>query len=179
MSERVQLSAKTRFDVFKRDGFMCQYCGDHPPNALLHVDHIHPVAEGGDNDPDNLVTSCQRCNLGKGARLLSAVPQSLSDKAAEVAEREAQIAGYSDVMQEARDRLESDVWRVADELEPGASENGYNRRRFQSVKNFVTRLGVHQVLDAADIAVAKNGTGSARCFKYFCGICWNKIREIE
>ncbi len=31
---------------------------------------MHPCAEGGGNDPINLVTSCDACNRGKGARLL-------------------------------------------------------------------------------------------------------------
>ena len=66
MAERKQLSKGTRFDIFKRDGFMCQYCGRQPPEVVLHVDHITPVIEGGTNDPMNLVTSCRDCNLGKG-----------------------------------------------------------------------------------------------------------------
>lgn len=44
---RKAISKKTRFEVFKRDRFTCQYCGATPPGVLLHIDHIHPVAEGG------------------------------------------------------------------------------------------------------------------------------------
>ncbi len=33
--ERKPLSKKMRFDVFKRDGFQCQYCGAMPPNIVL------------------------------------------------------------------------------------------------------------------------------------------------
>lgn len=44
---RKAISKKTRFDVFKRDGFTCQYCGAHPPEVVLHIDHIIAVAEGG------------------------------------------------------------------------------------------------------------------------------------
>lgn len=39
MAERKSLSKKTRFEVFKRDSFECQYCGAHPPSTILHVDH--------------------------------------------------------------------------------------------------------------------------------------------
>ena len=39
-TKREQLSAKLRFEVFKRDSFVCQYCGSHPPQVVLHVDHI-------------------------------------------------------------------------------------------------------------------------------------------
>lgn len=68
---RKSLSKKLRFEVLKRDGFQCQYCGASAPDTLLQVDHIKPVAEGGTNEILNLITSCQACNSGKGARELS------------------------------------------------------------------------------------------------------------
>lgn len=71
MAERTPLSKKIRFEVFKRDKFTCQYCGRMSPDVILEVDHIKPVAEGGDNDMLNLITSCQDCNRGKGKTLLS------------------------------------------------------------------------------------------------------------
>src|SRR5690554_831305 len=95
--ERKPLSKKVRFEVFKRDRFSCQYCGAHPPDTTLEVDHVHPVCEGGDNSQDNLVTACFDCNRGKGGRFLTSVPKSLKDKAADIQEREAQIAGYREV----------------------------------------------------------------------------------
>ena len=57
------LSKKIRFEVLKRDKFQCQYCGDSTPDAVLHVDHIDPVANGGTDEMVNLVTSCQPCNV--------------------------------------------------------------------------------------------------------------------
>ena len=79
---RQAISKKTRFDVFKRDGFKCAYCGATPSESVvLEVDHIHPVADGGTNEINNLVTACWDCNRGKGPRLLSSVPQSLEEKA--------------------------------------------------------------------------------------------------
>lgn len=61
------LSKSLRFEVFKRDSFTCQYCGRSAPEVLLHADHIDPKANGGEDTILNLVTSCQDCNLGKGA----------------------------------------------------------------------------------------------------------------
>src|SRR5687768_8195488 len=102
---RIQVSKKTRFDVFKRDSFQCAYCGAHPSETvLLEVDHIHPVADGGTNDIDNLVTACWDCNRGKGATPLSSIPQSIDDKAAQVAEREGQIRAYYDILELRRER---------------------------------------------------------------------------
>jgi len=67
---RTTLSRKTRFDVFKRDAFICQYCGASAPDVQLHVDHIIPVIDGGSDDLANLITACAACNFGKGARTL-------------------------------------------------------------------------------------------------------------
>lgn len=68
---RAGMSLRLRFTVMERDGFTCRYCGANGPGVKLHVDHIVAVANGGTNDLSNLVTACQDCNLGKGARHLS------------------------------------------------------------------------------------------------------------
>lgn len=178
--KRKAISTKTRFEIFKRDGFVCQYCGAHPPQAILHVDHIVPVVEGGDNEQSNLVTACSCCNLGKGPRSLSCVPESLEAKAALVAEREAQLRGYTQIMDEARDRRENDAWRVADVFINHFSKNDSIRKDwFQSIRMFVEKLGVHECLDSMESAVAKKGWSESSCFRYFCGICWRKIKEPE
>lgn len=70
-AKRKTLSQKTRFEVFKRDSFTCQYCGRKAPDVVLQVDHIDPVANGGTNDIFNLVTSCVECNQGKSDRKIS------------------------------------------------------------------------------------------------------------
>jgi hypothetical protein len=64
---RETLSKRVRFEVFKRDGFCCTYCGATPMQSALHIDHVVAVVNGGTNDPQNLVTACADCNLGKGA----------------------------------------------------------------------------------------------------------------
>jgi len=167
-----------RFEVFKRDDFTCQYCGNHPPNAILHVDHINPVKLGGENNIDNLITACSHCNLGKSATPLTKIPQSMAEKAKETQEREAQIAGYAAVMEARRERLERDAWRVATALTPSA-EAGYSRDRFGGIKHFVASIGLHSALEAAEIATAKYPWSESKAFKYFCGICWNRIREAQ
>lgn len=64
-----------RFQIFARDGFVCQYCGQRPPDVVLELDHIHPRSKGGDDDPINLVTSCWDCNRGKRDKILADVPR--------------------------------------------------------------------------------------------------------
>jgi hypothetical protein len=68
---RTQIKKSVRFEVFKRDSFACQYCGRKAPDVVLEVDHITPVAAGGENDILNLATSCRDCNAGKSDKKLS------------------------------------------------------------------------------------------------------------
>ena len=71
------LSPRQRFETLHRDGFRCRYCGRTPSidGVTLHVDHLIPRKEGGDNAPSNLVTACQDCNLGKSSQLLVNTPE--------------------------------------------------------------------------------------------------------
>ena len=58
--------AFTRFNVFLRDRFQCQYCGDRHD---LTFDHVVPRSRGGRTTWENIVTACSPCNLLKGGRL--------------------------------------------------------------------------------------------------------------
>lgn len=68
--KRKSISKGRRFDIFRRDGFTCQYCGQQPPDVVLEVDHILPVSRGGNNDEMNLIAACFACNRGKAAKPL-------------------------------------------------------------------------------------------------------------
>ena len=57
----------TRFNVFLRDKFSCQYCGC---KNELTFDHLLPRSKGGKTDWDNVVTACSACNVKKGGRLI-------------------------------------------------------------------------------------------------------------
>ena len=61
--------AFTRFNVFLRDRFECQYCGDPFPTQDLTFDHVIPRSKGGRTTWENVVTACSCCNLRKGSRL--------------------------------------------------------------------------------------------------------------
>lgn len=58
--------AFTRFNVFLRDSFACQYCGDDFPTHELTFDHVVPRSRGGRTTWENVVTACSACNLRKG-----------------------------------------------------------------------------------------------------------------
>lgn len=59
--------AFTRFNLFLRDGFCCQYCG---AKGDLTFDHVVPRASGGITSWENVVAACSPCNLRKGAQSL-------------------------------------------------------------------------------------------------------------
>ena len=59
--------AFTRFNLFLRDGFLCQYCGS---KGDLTFDHVVPRASGGVTSWENVVAACSRCNLKKGSKSL-------------------------------------------------------------------------------------------------------------
>ena len=58
-------AAFTRFNLFLRDGFECQYCGS---GEELTFDHLIPRAYGGVTSWENVITACSPCNLRKGGR---------------------------------------------------------------------------------------------------------------
>ncbi len=61
--------AFTRFNVFLRDKFECQYCGE---NDDLTFDHVIPRAHGGETTWQNVVAACSPCNLQKGQQAAEA-----------------------------------------------------------------------------------------------------------
>ncbi len=68
--DRTGLPATLRFQVLQASGFRCHYCGrgaNSTPPVELEVDHIVPVAAGGQDDLGNLQASCRDCNRGKSA----------------------------------------------------------------------------------------------------------------
>ena len=62
--------AFTRFNLFLRDEFQCQYCGGH---GDLTFDHVVPRARGGITSWENVVAACSPCNLAKGSKSLRQV----------------------------------------------------------------------------------------------------------
>lgn len=111
---RKSTGKRLRFEVFKRDGFTCQYCGAQPPDAVLVIDHIQPVSKGGDNDPLNLITSCETCNQGKADKTLGdrIVRPDADLLYLETQQEIAEIARYRQVMairEKAMDDLVSDL----------------------------------------------------------------------
>lgn len=106
----MSINKMRRFEIFKRDGFACQYCGKRPPDVVLEVDHIDPTCKGGSDDDLNLITSCFECNRGKAGRVLSATaPKPDADSAFYTVQQEmGELRRYLD-SKAARDELVGEV----------------------------------------------------------------------
>lgn len=61
--------AFTRFNVFLRDNWECQYCVKKFKTQALTFDHVIPRSKGGHTSWENIVTACQKCNTRKGNML--------------------------------------------------------------------------------------------------------------
>lgn len=58
----------SRRNIYKRDRFTCQYCGEQPGSEELTIDHILPRAKGGKSSWENCVLACVECNRAKANR---------------------------------------------------------------------------------------------------------------
>lgn len=56
----------SKHNVFLRDGFVCQYCGDDVTRKTATLDHVLPVSHGGKTTFENTVCACSTCNALKG-----------------------------------------------------------------------------------------------------------------
>jgi hypothetical protein len=180
--KRKAVSPRARFEIFKRDGFRCQYCGLTPPNVILHLDHILAVANGGSNEDLNLITSCQSCNLGKSDVPLERVIEPLKQAQEAELERREQVDEYNKFLSKLRKEQQKDFRKVSNYW---LSTKGEDPKEFilggepaTAVKQFLKRLPAQKILEAIDITQARVGGYSEHKFlKYFCGVCWKFIKE--
>jgi len=173
------ISKKIRFEVFKRDGFACAYCGKTPPTVTLEVDHIDPKSKGGKDDINNLITACFDCNRGKKAIPLTKIPNRLSENLEILKEQEEQIKEYRKFLKKIDARINKDMdaidaiytkaypgWILSDSFRHG------------SLKNFLNKLPFTEVKNAMEIATSRISKDKDKVIQYFCGICWNKIKAL-
>lgn len=164
MSGRVAISKKLRFEVFKRDAFTCQYCGQKSPDVILNCDHVKPVADGGTTDILNLITSCFDCNSGKGARSLSeqAVLNKQVDQLAELQARREQIemlidwrSGLERLKEDTTDKV-AEHWSTTVENRCSLTKSGRDKVR-KLVKDYGLDLVLRAMPEALDTYGRREG----------------------
>lgn len=176
--KRTPLGKSLRFEIFKRDGFTCQYCGATPPSAVLEVDHVIPVAKGGANESHNLVTACFDCNRGKRDKHLHVVPESVSDRSDRARELEEQTREYEKILKAKKRRVTRAVNEVEAVFQETFPEYSFTPKFKNSVRKFLELMPSVVVTESMEIAANRVGhKGVESVTKYFCGICWKTIRD--
>lgn len=186
-ARRRGIGKKLRFEVFKRDGFACQYCGKAAPDVILHVDHIEPVAKGGGNDLLNLITSCADCNGGKGATRLddNATLLKQRQQLAELSERREQLRMMVEWRKGLKEVDELALEAVNEHFE--ATFEGWCIRSddaFAHVRKLIRSFGVAEVMEAIDIARDRYAPTISEAsvklaFSKIGGICNNRSKPDE
>ena len=179
------VTKRIRFEVLRRDEHTCQYCGAKAPDATLQIDHVVPVALGGDDKPGNLVTACRDCNSGKASIPPdSPMVQSLSAEAA------AYALGMTDKMTrfradvEAADQYAAEFHLIWDGWGIGEGDDRVSIPLPYDWKMTMyrwMRMGVPiaALRLAVPTAMTKPGLSPERTFSYFAGIVWNMVNERE
>lgn len=170
------ISKRIRFEVFKRDGFVCQYCGNKPPDVVLEADHIDPHSRGGGDDMVNLITSCFDCNRGKSDRTLTAVevrPDAVM-MAAAVQQEVAEVKLYL----EAKDEEEDALLPLYQHLDAvwGACVDKYKILDYHQLVRWLHEFAPDEIEYAITITGEKKRSGQLRdvsnggAYKYMWGV---------
>ena len=149
---RKAISVKLRFEVFKRDNFTCQYCGRKSPDVILHVDHIDPVKNGGDNNIINLITSCADCNFGKKHYLLTdnTVLEKQKKEIKELTKKRKELEILVKEREKVRDFGSAELNEAVKHYNSKFIDNHISYVDTQTLKRIVKKFGLVAVLNTID-----------------------------
>jgi hypothetical protein len=175
------VSKRLRFEILRRDNHKCRYCGATAPDTELRVDHVVPVALGGSDDPSNLVCACNPCNTGK-----SSVPADaplVADVAADALRwaramemvavgRAVARAEAAELHQQFLSKWNGWTYTYKGQERTIDLPGGWKT----SVDNILAAgLEMDDLHELIDVAMGTRGVKDE--FSYFCGCCWQRIRE--
>lgn len=176
--KRKGIGKALRFQIFARDNFTCRYCGRQSDVVPLHIDHVIPVCQDGTNDPENLITACAECNLGKSGKTISQSAPTEADRLRLAQEHNEQLEAARAVQQAAVARAE---------LRQAVCNYYCQARNYHEIKkgtlsvlvSFVQQHGAELVFNWIDIAVARLSPykSDAVFGKYISGIRRNWLKE--
>lgn len=168
-----------RFAVLNRDGFRCQYCGKTAKAAKLVVDHIVPVAAGGQTVPENLVTACFPCNAGKSDKRIIEEGRSFQE-----------IEAAKDTLAKIKElaKMTHEIHRLREWMKQTIVNTwGFNFRRsamsakaYFLIRNFVNQHGPELVFRWMEIAAMRvwEKDDESIC-RYISGIRRNHLDAVE
>lgn len=189
MAKRSSITKKIRFEVFKRDSFKCQYCGKSSPDAVLEIDHIKPVIEGGTNDLTNLITACFDCNRGKSRTLID--DNSMLEKQRKQLEELNERRNQLEMMMKWREGLvsiEQDTLKILiDKFEELACCEVTDQGK-KKIKSLLKKYDLNLILDCIEISTTQylipsddgfTSESRNKAFNYIGRICNVKSNEEE
>ena len=177
------VSRRLRFEVLRRDGYTCRYCGARAPDATLTVDHVVPVTLGGDDDARNLVTACVDCNAGKS---------SIAPDAAIVEDVDATTMLFARAVEAAAELRRADQQQVRAAVNAFDDEwlsygtGGYTPRQMprdeqwhHTIERFYD-LGLNgdDLVHFVEVAMRSRAKPDD-VWRYFCGCCWRELSSRQ
>lgn len=177
------VSRRLRFEVLRRDGHTCRYCGANAPDVALTVDHVIPTTLGGGDDPANLVTACQPCNAGK---------TSIAPGAALVADVEADALRWAEALRLAAfyrsidqgvidDQVDTfdkawNVWHTTQTKQKVPRSTDWR----QSIERFLALgLSTDELTRLVRVSMGNEKVRPDETWRYFCGCCWRSVTELQ
>lgn len=177
------VSKRLRYEVLRRDNHQCRYCGASAPDVELTVDHVVPVALGGDDKPSNLVAACVECNGGKSA---SCPDAELIEDVAQDAIRwsRAMAAAAGEMLAQASGEVDAQA-----HFEKAWARYGSGTERRPLPKDPGWRQTVDSLLSAGlpmcvleeciQVAMSQRKVAEDNVFRYMCGVAWRKVSELQ
>lgn len=175
------VTKRTRYEVLRRDGYACRYCGSMAPEAALTIDHVMPKSLGGSDGPENLVAACKHCNMGKASSSPDA--ELLSDVSDDAIRYAAAIRQAADEMLDAftvasdDEQAFFDAWNTYHDnygdVPPLPADWAVSVRQWLNMG-----LPVEVLLTSIAIAMSSQAAVDKK-FRYFAGICHNKANALQ
>lgn len=178
----MSVSKRLRFEILRRDGNACRYCGGVAPDVILHIDHVIPVALGGTDDPTNLVAACKDCNIGKSSvhsdaplvasvaddaiRWAKAMQEAFEREVAKNEKRDDYLDAFSDAWH---------AWRTPQDRAIPLPEDWQR----SITKWYGLGLPIDLLREAIATTMPKTKVPNADKFRYMAGVVWSTITDLE
>lgn len=178
------VSKRLRFEVLRRDDHACRYCGARAPGVALTIDHVVPVALGGQDVPENLVTACEPCNAGKSSITPEApLVADVADDALRWGRAMAAATAAAEVDRHARWKVLSGfevIWNSW--FKETDAQFDYHRPSDweSSIAQFLDAgLTAEDVGELAADCLSRPKIKSSYVWLYFCGAAWNEVTRRQ
>ncbi|MEZ0090039.1 HNH endonuclease [Streptacidiphilus sp. EB129] len=179
------VSKRLRFEILRRDGHRCRYCGAGVSDAILTVDHVTPVALGGTDKADNLVAACEDCNAGKTSTMPDGpVVAAVADDAVRWAMAVKQAAAEMEAQEEPKLAYRAAFKEAWDSW---TYPSGNSRKTFDLPADW--RIGIERYRlaglpasawpDVVEPGMANKKVSADNIFRYMCGVANKRVEEVH